>query len=671
MPEHISPYSILSLSIAQVLFFAYVYRKERKKKITAKNELEKIKDDFFEFTKLCADNFWETDKNHVFTLDQTLNKSDNFDYIGKTRWEIAEADPNEDEYWKLHLKDLEEHKAFRDFYYSHKIPTGKTKHWKISGVPVFNIDGAFTGYRGVGSELTENIEVKQRAREAHRRLFNAIETISEGFILWDAEDRLVLCNSRYREFFHPVSELAVPGTKFKDALIATINSGIFGEKTEEEKAIFIQERMNKHNNPPLEPFLVALPNNRWIQILERRTTDGGIIGIWTEVTELKRREQELIHAQKLEIIGQLTGSIAHDFNNFLAVVIGNLDILRRRVTDNESILKFVNRSLSGAQRAAALTQRLLAFSRKQVFQPRPTDIESLVSNMKELIGGCVGASISTHIDIANDVPPILVDPAQLETALLNLILNSRDAMPNGGRLSIEIRNITTKDLTGEFANINPEDFILIQIKDSGVGIPQELQQKVFEPFFTTKAIGKGSGLGLSMVENFVRHSRGQLKLQSSIGGGTNISFTIPIASATTLEHVEVENHSIDPQGNGELILVIEDEKLVRELTVSMLKDLGYETLEAGDAKEGLSILKNYLPQINLLLTDVILPDNFNGTALCHKAREIDPNLPLLLMSGYSNLENAKKEMLLLNCKLLNKPFKRSDLANLVFDSLNT
>lgn len=617
---------------------------------------------FRDFARSCSDNFWEMDSDLRFTIDiDSDNSPSPSKAVGKTRWEVAGADPETDAYWRQHKEDLEARRAFRDFYYSAVEPNNQLKHWKVSGMPIFSSNGEFRGYRGSATEMTESIQAKQRAQEAQLRLYNAIENISEGFILWDANDRVVLCNSRYKELFSPIREFCVPGASWEDGLRALVQQGFFPQL--EDKASqesFIASRKRRRHSPRTEPFTQSVIDNRWLQVIERPTGDGGMVGIWTDVTELKQREQELAHAHKMELVGQLTGSIAHDFNNFLAVILGNLELLKSRLDENDNRTKFAQRSIRGAQRAAALTQRLLAFSRKQVLQPEPTDVTKLITGMRELLQGSAGAGIETRISFDSDLALAVVDPNQLETALLNLVLNSRDAMPKGGELLIEAKNSKSQESGGQ-----ENECVIISVKDNGVGIPSDIKERIFEPFFTTKDTGKGSGLGLSMVEGFIRQSNGRVRILDHGKQGTCVELSLPKANSPQVERLELETERDLPTGNGEQILVVEDDFHVRELTVTLLLEFGYRVTAVGDGPSAIKILEEQPTEFKLLLTDVVLPLGMSGPEIAERAVGICPSLPVLFMSGYPQVGKSENTRYDITPNLIHKPFRKAELATRV------
>ena len=625
---------------------------------------------FRDFARSCSDNFWEMGADLRFTIDIDSESSPlPFSAIGRTRWEMAGADPETDEYWRRHKADLDAHRPFRDFYYSVAGPDNVIKHWKVSGMPLFSSSGEFRGYRGSATEMTESIEAKQRAQESQRRLYDAIENISEGFILWDADDRVVLCNSRYKEIFSPIREYCVPGSSWEDGLRELVRMGFFsiGDDPVAQEA-FIEARKRRRHDPRTEPYTQAVVDDRWLQVIERPTGDGGLVGIWTDVTDIKRREQELAHAHKMELVGQLTGSIAHDFNNFLAVILGNLELLKSRLSDREDLSKFVQRSMRGAQRATALTQRLLAFSRKQSLQPEPTDVTKLITGMRELLQGSAGTGIETKISFDSDLAYAVVDPNQLETALLNLVLNSRDAMPKGGELLIEARNSPALDYSSSSHGTPLEngEFVVISVKDTGSGIPAEIRERVFEPFFTTKDAGKGSGLGLSMVDGFVRQSNGRIRiLENDDGPGACVELSLPKANSKIAGRFDVDADGELAQGRGEQILVVEDDPHVRELTVTLLLELGYRVAAVADGPAAIRLLEQQPKEFKLLLSDVVLPLGMSGPEIAERALGICPTLRVLFMSGYPQIDNNDGTKHDITPNLMHKPFRKEELAQRV------
>lgn len=385
-----------------------------------------------------------------------------------------------------------------------------------------------------------------------------------------------------------------------------------------------------------------------------------ISGILQDVTKLKILEEELHQSQKLELIGQLTGGIAHDFNNILMVIQGNLELLSFMMDEKSKEYKKVDAALTACVRGAALTKRLLAFARRDTLNPEVFDIKTYMETFSHILQPTLGESIESSVEISPMLGKIKVDPNQLESALLNIVVNARDAMGQGGKLKIKVENIISEQTENMKAHRIPlGSYVHISIIDSGTGISPEVMQHVFEPFFTTKPTNKGTGLGLSMVKSFVEQSQGYLTLSSEIGVGTTIDLYFP-----TLLHEDEEGFDEKSAANqdflkgGETILVTEDEEEVRATAVEFLKALGYHVLEAQSGDEGYQILKKN-KNIDLLFTDVVMPGSLSGSALAEKALKLYPQLKVLYTSGYPEKVKGNGHVL---SPLIIKPYKLTELA---------
>jgi signal transduction histidine kinase/CheY-like chemotaxis protein len=384
--------------------------------------------------------------------------------------------------------------------------------------------------------------------------------------------------------------------------------------------------------------------------------------------EIEANEAQIRQAQKMEAIGQLTGGVAHDFNNILTVITGTIEILGDAVKDRPHLSQITNMISAAASRGADLTQHLLAFARQQPLQPRSTDVNALVIDAARLLRPTLGEQIEIDSMLAHDCAPALIDPSQLSTAILNLALNARDAMPNGGKLTLETKNVV---LDETYASMNSEvksgNYVMIAVSDTGEGIPRSLHDKVFEPFFTTKEVGKGSGLGLSMVYGFVKQSDGHIKIYSEEGHGTAVKLYLPQAAAVaTAPATEI---GVSGGGHGdESILIVEDDALVREYVVTQISRFGYHALTASNAAEGLAII-NGAERIDLLFTDVIIPGGMNGRQLATEALKRRPGLKVLYTSGYTENAIVHHGRLDAGVLLLPKPYLSSDLARMIRTAL--
>ncbi|MEK7995725.1 MAG: PAS domain S-box protein [Planctomycetota bacterium] len=407
-----------------------------------------------------------------------------------------------------------------------------------------------------------------------------------------------------------------------------------------------------------------------ISVGEARFEDETIfVGIIHDLTAQKAVEGELRQSQRLDAIGKLTGGIAHDFNNILMVIMGDIEAMVEKGVVDPQMQRRLDRIATATQRAADLTRQLLAFARKQPLQPLPTSLNDVVVATGKLLGRALGEHIEIDSILADDLWTTSIDRAQLESALVNLAINARDAMPEGGRLMIETGNAV---LDEDYVRVNPEavpgEYAMLVVSDSGHGIPPDVLEHVFEPFYTTKEAGKGTGLGLSMVYGFIKQSNGHIKIYSEVGHGTAIRIYLPRshAPATKAESVTRE---ITPRGS-ERILVVEDDDDVRESVVSQLLSLGYVIEEARNGAEGLDRVTRDGPY-DLLLTDVVMPGPINGRALADAARQHQASLRVLFMSGYTENAIIHHGRLDPGARLLNKPFRKIDLARAVRDALDS
>jgi signal transduction histidine kinase len=390
--------------------------------------------------------------------------------------------------------------------------------------------------------------------------------------------------------------------------------------------------------------------------------------------EVEATESQVRQAQKMEAIGQLTGGVAHDFNNILTVITGTVEILGDAVKDRPHLAQITNLISAAAARGADLTQHLLAFARRQPLQPRSTDVNALVIDAARLLRPTLGEQIEIESMLSPDSAPALIDPSQLSTAILNLALNARDAMPEGGKLTLETRNVVLdEDYARMNSEVRPGNYVMVAVSDTGDGIPGSLLDKVFEPFFTTKEVGKGSGLGLSMVYGFVKQSNGHIKLYSEEGHGTTVKLYLPQAAgvagvARVMEALAAEPGISGFERSDKSILIVEDDALVREYVVTQIGRLGYKTLAASNASEALAVI-NGSDRIDLLFTDVIIPGGINGRKLATEALKRRPGLKVLYTSGYTENAIVHHGRLDAGVLLLPKPYLSSDLARMIRTAL--
>ncbi|MDR9762863.1 ATP-binding protein [Rhizobium redzepovicii] len=387
--------------------------------------------------------------------------------------------------------------------------------------------------------------------------------------------------------------------------------------------------------------------------------------------ELNQNAEALRQAQKLEAIGQLTGGVAHDFNNLLQIIVGNLDTLTRNLPPEAGRLRrAASQATNGARRAAALTQRLLAFARRQPLDPKPIDTNSLIRGMSELLHRTLGEIYHIEVVLAAGLWKAEADPNELESALLNLAINARDAMPDGGKLTIETFNAHLDEAyASSHAEVIPGQYTAISVSDTGTGMDTETLSHVFEPFFTTKDQGKGTGLGLSQVYGFVKQSKGHVKIYSEVGEGTTVKIYLPRLFADGADEGVAEAPAIPEAAAGEVILVVEDDPDVRAYSVESLRELGYHVLEAKDGPAALQALSSY-GKVDLIFSDVVLPGGMSGADVVAKARETNPTQKALFTTGYSRNAIVHHGRLDKGVHLLPKPFSFEDLAVRVRDVLD-
>jgi PAS domain S-box-containing protein len=409
---------------------------------------------------------------------------------------------------------------------------------------------------------------------------------------------------------------------------------------------------------------------QWTAVPDQGSYVFHVVG--RDLTEQRNIEDALRQSQKMEAVGQLTGGLAHDFNNMLAGISGSLELIQVRLEQGRltDVERYVIAAQGAARRAAALTHRLLAFSRRQTLEPKPTDVNRLVAGMEDLVRRTVGPSVDVEVASAGGLWPTLVDQGQLDNALLNLCINARDAMPEGGRIVIETGNRWLDERGARERDLEPGQYVSLCVSDNGTGMPANVIEKAFDPFFTTKPIGQGTGLGLSMIYGFVRQSAGQVRIYSEEGQGTMVCLYLPRADRDAGEDEASADAAIEGAEQGETVLIVDDEATIRMLVTEVLQDLGYATLEAADGGAAQRILQSDT-RIDLLVTDVGLPGGMNGRQLADAARERRPDLATLFITGYAENAALSHGHLGTGQHVLTKPFAMDALATRVRELLGS
>jgi PAS domain S-box-containing protein len=397
-----------------------------------------------------------------------------------------------------------------------------------------------------------------------------------------------------------------------------------------------------------------------------RAPDGtftGAVYVAEDVTERLKLERQLVQSQKMDAVGQLTGGVAHDFNNILTVITGTIDLLHEGLADRPQLAAISKMIDEAATRGAELTRHLLAFARKQALQPRETDLNALVTEAAQLLRPTLGEQIQIESALAADAWPALIDPSQLTSALLNLSINARDAMPKGGQLTLETHNAFLDEAyAAENPDVVPGPYVMVAVSDTGSGIAPEIRDKVFEPFFTTKDTGKGTGLGLSMVFGFIKQSGGHVKIYSEVGHGTAVKMYLPRARGVADAVADAAPARV--RGGTETVLVVEDDALVRTNVVMQLSSLGYKTIEATSGPEALRAVEAG-GAVDLLFTDVVIPGGMNGRELADEIGRKKPEIKVLFTSGYTQNAIVHHGRLDAGVLLLGKPYRKTDLARMV------
>ena len=534
--------------------------------------------------------------------------------------------------------------------------------------PVFGNAGELTHFVGIQHDITERRRSEELLRENAERLRSVLETVPDALITID-EYGIVESLSPSAETMFGYAADEVVGRNVKMLMPAHFHDAhdrhLARYRETNEKRIIGVGREVSGQRKDGSGFPLNLAVNE-MHLGGRRMFTGFL----RDLTEEKKRQDELRQAQKMEALGQLTGSVAHDFNNLLTVVLGNLELLELRAGGDERLQRLINQAMEATELGADLTGRLLAFGRRQPLEQKIVNLNDIVLASTQILRSAAGESVQVSTVLAGDLGRTEIDPGQLENALLNLAINARDAMPDGGSLVIETANAEIDESgAAMLENLTPGDYVTLSVSDTGSGMTREVRDRAFEPFFTTKGTGSGTGLGLSMVYGFAKQSNGHALIDSEPGMGTNVKLYFPRVRSETATVVAARTTQTTPEGRGETILVVEDDPRVRAVTLNRLRELGYRTVEAADGPTALTCLTAGRP-VDLLFTDIVMPGGLSGTELAAAARRRQPDLKILFTSGYAEPAVLRKHGQIDPTGLLRKPHNLAELATKVRRALD-
>jgi PAS domain S-box-containing protein len=542
-----------------------------------------------------------------------------------------------------------------------------TRFWAMVVIDPIRIDGELVGFAKITRDMTEQRAAHLAALESERRFRLLVQGVHDyAIFMLDTEGRVSNWNTGAQRIKGYTADEIVGQHFSRFYTPEDVAAGV------PARALATARREGRYE---AEGWRRRKDGSRfWASVVidPIRDDDGELIGfgkVTRDLTErreaqlqLEQSREQLFQAQKMEALGQLTGGLAHDFNNLLTGISGSLDLLRTRVAQGRvgELDRYIGAAQGAASRAAALTHRLLAFARRQTLDPKATDANRLIEDMGELVRRTTGPAVQVRTLLHPHLWPTLCDANQLENALLNLCINARDAMPEGGQLTIETDNLVVE--AHHTTELPPGDYVAVTVSDTGVGMSPDVLERAFEPFFTTKPLGQGTGLGLSMVYGFARQSDGLVRIRSELGKGTAISILLPRHQGSAEAGEELPESAEAPRtGAGETVLVVDDEPTIRMLVTEVLEDLGYLAIQAEEGPSALKALQA-ARRVDLLVTDVGLPGGMNGRQLAEAARMIQPKLRVLFITGYAETVALNPDHLEPGMHVLTKPFAMAVLG---------
>lgn len=545
----------------------------------------------------------------------------------------------------------------RQVHWEERFECGGIEHTNLLvEFPILDCDGTLIGTGAIGTDVTERRQAEAAMREREIELNSVIENSPNAVSMKDREGRFRLVNKMFREWYGVTGE-EVLGRKSTDLFPSPLADRLVAH---DDEALATMTVVRREYEIPFADGTAHLIEATKFPVLDSQGTFLGTATINTDIAGHRRVEDQLRQSQKMDAIGQLTSGISHDFNNILAIVQGNLELIEGSLDEADERHGFARTALDATGRAATLTHRLLAVSRKQPLKPRATDLNAEIAIIIDLLRPTLGETVDLEINLAAGLRPALVDPSQFENGLVNLAVNARDAMPAGGSLRIETENaIIDADRAARDPDMAAGRYALLSVTDTGIGMPADVLSRAFDPFFSTKGTGKGSGLGLSMVYGFAKQSGGHVEIESRPGHGTTVRLYLPIVRAGAGVDKAERRHEDMPRGGGETILIVEDDAAVRAVVNRSLEDLGYVTIEAADGEAALAALRGN-SGVAAILTDLVLPGNLGGDDVARLAHLDHPGLKILFMSGYGQVDGDDAETP--GSHVVKKPFRIAELA---------
>ena len=550
-----------------------------------------------------------------------------------------------------------------------RIRKDGSRFWVMAVIDTIHSGGKLVGFVKIARDMTEQRDARLAALESERQFRLLVQGVTDYALFMLSPDGHVTNWNTGAERIKGYAETEIVGQHF---------SRFYTPEDRDARlpwrALETARRVGRYE---AEGWRVRKDGSRfWAGVVMDAIHDDGELVGFAKITrdlterretqiELERSREQLFQSQKMEAVGHLTGGLAHDFNNMLTGITGSLELLRTRLAQGRirDVERYITAAEGAASRAAALTHRLLAFARRQPLDPKPTNPNRLIADMKELIQRTVRPEIQVETVLGIGLWPTLCDPNQLENAILNLCINARDAMPDGGQLTVETANVWLDERGARERDMQPGQHVAIAVTDTGTGMPPHVAARAFDPFFTTKPTGQGTGLGLSMIYGFSRQSGGQVRIYSEVGAGTTVRIYLPRHRGEAGEEKVLAKPAEPPRAKaGETILIVDDEPTVRMLVTEVLEELGYAAIEAADGMSGLKVLQSDV-RIDLLITDVGLPGGVNGRQMADAARQLRPALKVLFITGYAENAAIGKGQLEPNMHVQSKPFAMEMLAS--------